>query len=213
MGITASERQFVVIGQRGTGSVAVEATLTLAGAPYRLQETRQAQFATHNPMAQVPVLVTPGGETITESAAILMWLAETYPQANLAPLPGDPERAQFLRWMAFVSASIYAHYWVRDDPSRVTVDKAAQAEVKAALNARIAANWRVMEANINPGRYLLGDALTVLDLYVTVVSRWTPRRKLHRDIAPRLGEIVRRVESDPRLALLWAQRFSLEAED
>jgi GST-like protein len=50
----------------------------------------------------------------------------------------------------------------------------------------------------------------VLDLYVTVVSRWTISRKaLHGAIAPRLGAVVRRVEGDPRLASLWASRFPL----
>lgn len=212
MGIKGSDGQFVVIGQKGTGSIAVEAALTLLGAPYRLEEIRHAQFHEHNPMVQVPVLVTPAGERVTESAAILIWLAEAHPEARLAPVVGDPKRAQFLRWMAFVSASIYAHYWVRDDPSRVTADGAAQAEVKAALEARIADNWGVMEASLTPGRYLLGDDLSVLDLYAMVVSRWTDRKRLHETIAPRIGEVVRRVEADPRLAALLAERFPFEAE-
>lgn len=209
MGIKASDGQFVVIGQKGTGSIAIEAALTLLGAPYRLEEIRHAEFHKHNPMVQVPVLVTPQGERITESAAILMWLAEAYPQARLAPAPGEDDRAQFLRWMAFVASAIYSLYWVRDDPSRVVADKAAQAEVKAALNARIANNWGVMEAGLAPKTYLLGDEITVLDLYVTVVSRWTPRKALHEAIAPRIGEVVRRVETDPRLAGLFAERFPL----
>jgi GST-like protein len=111
--------------------------------------------------------------------------------------------------MAFVSAAIYALYWVRDDPSRVVDDAAAQKAVKTHLEARIAACWGVMEAGLDPGEFLLGDTLTVLDLYVTVVSRWTPRKALHETVAPRLGAVVRRVETDPRLADLWATRFPL----
>ncbi|HEY1879294.1 MAG TPA: glutathione S-transferase family protein [Caulobacteraceae bacterium] len=212
MGIKPDSGQFVVIGQKGTGSVAIEATLTLLGAPYRLEEVRHAQFHEHNPMVQVPVLVTPQGERITESAAILLWLAEAHPQARLAPAPGDPGRAQFLRWMAFVASAIYALYWVRDDPSRVVADKAAQAEVKAALGARIADNWGVMEAGLTPQTYLLGDEISGLDVYVTVVSRWTARKRLHETIAPRIGEVVRRVEADPRLAELFADRFPLRTD-
>jgi GST-like protein len=212
MGIKGADNQFVVIGQAGTGSIAVEATLALIGVPYQLEEVRHAQFHEHNPMVQVPVLVTPQGERITESAAILIWLAEAFPEARLAPAAGDPGRAQFLRWMAFVASSIYAHYWVRDDPTRVTADPAAQAEVKQALNQRIADNWGVMEAGLTPGRYLLGEAITVLDIYVTVVSRWTNRKRLHETNAPKIGEVVRQVEADPRLAALLAERFPLRAE-
>jgi GST-like protein len=64
-----------------------------------------------------------------------------------------------------------------------------------------------MEAQVNPGRYLLGDDLGVLDLYVTVISRWAPRRRRFYDLAPRMGEVVRRVDADPRLADLWSRRF------
>ena len=66
-----------------------------------------------------------------------------------------------------------------------------------------------MEREISPGSWLLGDELTVLDIYVTVVSRWTPRAALHENIAPGVGEVVRRVESHPRLAALLAERFPL----
>src|SRR5579859_13700 len=203
---------YVVYGEQGTGSVAVEAVLTLLGADYRVENVPEAQLGSiPNPLAQVPALLAPSGELMTDSAAILIWLADAHPAAGLAPAADSPLRAAFLRWMAFVSSAIYAHYWARDVPSRLVKDAAAQAEVKASLEARIAHGWGVMEAGITPGRYLLGDALTVLDIYVTVISRWTPRRALHERIAPRLGEIVRRVETDPRLASLWAERFPLRA--
>ena len=64
-----------------------------------------------------------------------------------------------------------------------------------------------MEGQIAPGRYLLGDELSVLDLYVAVVSRFNPRRKRFYEAAPRMGEVVRRVDEDPRLTALWAERM------
>jgi GST-like protein len=200
----------VVYGNRGTGSVAVEAALTLAGVDYRVENVTEERLGSiPNPLAQVPALQLPSGELITESLAILIWLADAHPVARLSPATASPLRPAFLRWMAFVSSAIYAHYWARDFPVRLVQDAGAQAEVKASLNARIAHGWGVMEAGLAPGRFLLGDEITVLDLYVTVVSRWTPRQALHERIAPRIGEVVRRVEADPRLSALWAERFPL----
>ncbi len=69
----------------------------------------------------------------------------------------------------------------------------------------------MMEAQVSPGRYILGDQLSVLDLYVTVVSRFRPRRQRFYDVAPRMGEVVRRVDADPRLAGLWAERYPFAA--
>lgn len=207
--------EYVVHGAAGTGSVAVEAALTLIGAPYSVQKPvgKTPPFGGRfTPVGQVPGLVTPEGELITESAAILIWLAETHPQARLAPAAGDPKRAAFLRWMAFVSANIYAHYWARDFPVRVVESKVGQKQVKERLEARIAACWGVMEADLAPaGPYLLGEDLTVLDIYVTVVGRWTPRKALHETIAPKIGAVIRRIESEARLTELWARRFPLRS--
>lgn len=189
--------------------------MTLIGLPYKIVEAptwegeaEQAKVAGVNPLKQIPALVTPGGETITESAAILLWLADRHPEARLAPAPDSPLRGQFLRWMVFVPAAIYSLFWVRDDPSRLGgPDPEVQARIKAATAERILDCWGMMERQVAPGRYLLGDELTVLDLYVAVVSRWGPRRVRFYEVAPRMAQVVRRVDADPRLATFWEKRF------
>ena len=204
---------FIVHGGVGTGAVAVEAALTLMDAPYTVEDVRLGdrdaaeRFAAVNPMRQVPALVLPSGELLTESAAILTWLAESRPDTGLSPPPGSPRRHAFLRWMAFVSSAVYALFWIRDDPTRLAVDPAHQALMRTRIDERLAACWASMERQITPGSYLLGEELSVLDLYVTVISRWEPHRKLFYRAAPRMGEVVRRVDVDPRLADLWARRF------
>ena len=189
--------------------------MTLIGLPYEIVEAptwegeaEQAKVAGVNPLKQIPALVTPDGETITESAAILLWLADRHPAARLAPAPDSPLRGQFLRWMVFVPAAIYSLFWVRDDPSRLGgPDPEVQARIKAATAERILDCWAMMERQVSPGRYLLGDELTVLDLYVAVVSRWGPRRVRFYEVAPRMAEVVKRVDADPRLATFWQKRF------
>lgn len=208
----ASYRIFSALG---SGGVPVEAAMSLIGLPYEIVEAptwegeaEQAKVAVVNPLKQIPALVTPEGETITESAAILIWLADKFPEAQLGPRIDDPRRAQFLRWMTFIPASIYSLFWVRDEPSRLGgPDPEVQARIKAATAERILDCWRMMESQLTPGRYLLGDELTVLDLYVTVVSRWGPRRVRFYEAAPRMAEVVRRVDADPLLAGFWAERF------
>ena len=211
------DKPYVVYGAKGSGSVPVEATLLLLGLPYEVVEARawegeaeQAKVATINPMRQVPALVLPSGQVMTESAAILMQLAEQHPQARLAPPVGDPRRADWLRWMSFIPASIYSLYWIRDDPMRLAADKAAAEVIQARTVERIAECWRLMDGQVEPGRYLLGEELGVLDLYVAVVSRWTPRRERFYQEAPKMAEVVRRVDAEPRLQALWAERFPFE---
>ena len=211
------DKPYVVYGAKGAGSVPVEAALTLLGVTYQVVEAaawegqaERAKVAKVNPMLQIPALVLPSGEVMTESAAILMWLAEQHPQARLAPPVGDPLRAAYLRWMLFLPASIYSLYWIRDEPMRLAADEPAAEVIKARTAERIAECWRIMDSQISPGRYLLGDELGVLDLYVTVMSRWTPRRERFYREAPKMAEVVRRVDAEPRLQAFWAERFPLE---
>jgi GST-like protein len=211
------DKPFVVYGAKGSGSIPVEATLTLLGLPFEVVEAatwkgddQRAKVEAVNPMRQVPALVLPSGQILTESAAILMWLAERHPEARLAPGPDDPRRAEYLRWMVYVPAAIYAMFWVRDVPTRLAADEAGAELIKTRTAERIAECWRMMDAQIRPGRYLLGDEISVLDLYVAVVSRWSPRRPRFYQEAPKMAEVVRRVDAEPRLAEFWAQRFPFE---
>ena len=208
------DKPLILYGGRGTGSVAVEAALTLLDLAYDVIEQpalasarRDQRAAAVNPLRQVPALILADGEILTESAAIQIWLADRYPEGRLAPGPLAPARAAFLRWMAFVSAQIYALFWIRDDPARLADSETHQALVLARTAERISHCWRTMDAQISPGTYLLGDELSVLDLYVAVISRWGPGRRRFYAAAPKMAEVVRRVDAAPRLGALWAERF------
>jgi GST-like protein len=205
---------FTIYGAKGSGSVAVEAVLQLLGVPYdlvdapaELSEAFDEAVGAINPMKQVPALVLPSGEVMTESAAMMIALADLHPQARMAPAPTDPKRAQFLRWMVYIPAAIYSIYWVRDVPSRLAATPEAEEVIKQRTAERIAECWRIMDEQVNPGRFILGDDLSVLDIYVAVVSRWTPKRRRFYEVAPRMSEVVRRVDAEPRLAALWGERF------
>lgn len=206
-----------IFGAAGSGSVPIEATLTLLGIPYEMieavtweDEAARELVATVNPLRQVPALVLESGEVITESAAILIYLADLYPQARLAPPPGDPKRAQYLRWMTYVSAAIYGLVWIFDDPTRIVASKEHALPVIDRISDRRADCWRMMDEQIVPGRYILGDELSVLDLYVAVISRFAPRRARFYQSAPKMAAIVRRVDADPRLNEFWAKRFPFD---
>lgn len=220
---SAREDRYTLYGAPGSGATPIHAALTLIGAqvetidiaPWEGDAERE-RVAGVNPMRQVPALVLPSGEVMTESAAILIWLGDRYPEAQLCPAPDDPLRARYLRWMVYLPAAIYLMFWVRDEPSRLVPDPAAQAAMLERTAERIAHCWQLMDSQIDePAPYLLGEKISMLDLYVTVVSRWTPRRRRFYRVAPRMTQVVRRVDADPRLAEFWAARFpfSMDAQE
>lgn len=96
----------------GSGGFVVEAALAMADAPFRQidvpkKDPPDPAFLAVSPLNQVPALTLPDGCSLTESAAICILLAERHPQAGLSPEAGSPGRADFLRWMAFMSSVLY----------------------------------------------------------------------------------------------------------
>ncbi|HYE51375.1 MAG TPA: glutathione S-transferase family protein [Azospirillaceae bacterium] len=204
---------YELIGAQGAGSAVVEAMLELSGAPYRVTEAAPWDEGPHlerlralNPLMQVPALVLPDGAVMTESGAMLLLLADRFPAAGLVPGAGDPRRPAFLRWLFFINASLYPTFSFGDVPARWALDQASQDELRRRTDAAREEMWRQVEAAAQ-APYLLGGAMTVLDLYVAVMNRWRPRRDWFARECPRLDAIARRVEADPRLAPLFERHF------
>jgi GST-like protein len=209
--------KLIVYGAQASGSIAVEAALTLLDIPYDLIEgatwadaSARDRVAGTNPMRQIPTLIYPTGEIMTESAAILIDLADRHPKSKLAPTIDDQKRRQFLRWMLYVSSAIYSLHWIKPDVARIGAPATARDSVVDAVHDRIAFCWQNMDAQLTPGTYLLGEDLTVLDLYVTVVSRFGPWRERFYEAAPKMTPVVLRVDTDPRLTAFWAKRFPFD---
>ena len=104
------------------------------------------------------------------------------------------------------------HSRIKPDVRRVGANSSQREAVVDAVHERIAFCWKHMDTELEPKRYLLGDQLTVLDLYVTVVSRFGPWRMKFYEVAPKMTPVVKRVDAEPRLAEFWARRFPFDED-
>lgn len=207
---------YTLYGKAGFGSVCVEAALELVGAAYEFVEldplgeaAEQRRLRTINPAGQVPTLIMPDDSIMTESAAILIWLGDRYPEAGLAPAIDAPERAEYLRWMLFLSASIYSTFSISDGPERFHPDPATHPTLLDGANQRRADMWVLMNDAFDgaPGPFLLGETMSLLDVYVAMMSRWDPGRADFVDQCPALLPAVEATEADPVVAAVWARNF------
>ena len=108
----------------------------------------------------VPVLVLENGERLTESAAVLQYIADLKPQAGLAPAFGDPDRYRLQEWLSFIGAEIhkaflFPTFWYKDDASL------------AKPRARIAQTLSMPAAHLTDREFLVGDSFTVADAHLT----------------------------------------------
>lgn len=187
----------------GGGSQIVEAALMRCGADVRYvdltweEDWDKSALAAVNPLLQIPTLVLPDGEVMTESAAMLLHLADAFPQANLMPPPGDPTRPRFLRWLVFLVAAVYPSFTYGDVPPRfVEGDEAAGAKLRRATDAhRERLYLQVEDAARAP--FFLGENLSAVDYYVWMMCQWRPRRAWFDSHAPRMAAIADRVAALP----------------
>ncbi|HEX6093784.1 MAG TPA: glutathione S-transferase, partial [Dongiaceae bacterium] len=154
---------YTLYGKAGWGSVIVEAQLELAGLPYRIEEVDPLEsaadrdrLAKFNPRAQLPTLILPDGQVMTESAAITLHIGDRAPKADLVPPVGDKTRDPFLRWLVFIIANIYPMFTVGDDTSRFVADSIAQKELRVSTENYKSRAWQIVESSIKPKPWFLG---------------------------------------------------------
>ncbi|WP_046864011.1 glutathione S-transferase family protein [Microvirga massiliensis] len=205
--------EYVLYGVPGWGSVLAEAMLTWCGASFRIEDVEgfdkpgraRDRLLAINPIAQVPTLILPDGTVMTESAAIALHLAETYPDAELAPPPGSPERPAYLRRLVWLVANVYPTFTYGDYPERWTL---ADAEgLRTATHEYRKRLWRELETDIGGGPWALGERFSALDIYVGAMSRWRPGRAWFEDNCSKLTGIARRADELPKLIPVWKRNF------
>jgi GST-like protein len=193
----------------GWGSAIVEAALTLSDLPFAIESVdmkggpgARRELLRVNPLGEIPTLILPDGTIMTESAAIILHLADLAPNAGLVPLEPSARRTVFLRWLIFIVAAIYPTFTYGDDPSRWVKDETGQGELNASTDAARERHWAQFEAAIHPNPWILGG-FSAVDIYVTVMAHWRPRREWFEAHTPKLDAIARAGLALPKLKNVW----------
>ncbi|MCP5149715.1 MAG: glutathione S-transferase family protein [Ectothiorhodospiraceae bacterium] len=201
---------YLLYGCRRSGSLAVELALAEIGAPHTVHDVdleaeaqRSADYAAVNPRRKVPALVTPAGETLTESAAILLTLDERHPEAALLPARGSAERAQALRALLLVATEIYPLVEINDYPERFSPRPEDAPAVRERAREHWRERWLLVEAMIRGEPFLLPGGFCVVDAYIAVVSRWAQQDAWRRRYLPRVERLTAAVAARPRCAPIW----------
>ncbi|MBL8699351.1 MAG: glutathione S-transferase [Alphaproteobacteria bacterium] len=165
--------------RENTGAFAVDVALSLAKAPAtrihvdtKSGENRTPRFLALNPLGQVPTLELPDGTVMTESAAMLLLVAERFPAAALAPTPADPARGQFLRLLLLLAVPVYETELHVSYPARYTADAAGADGVLRAARARQDQLFALLAAELGDKPFLLGDRAGIIDAYFAMLAKW-----------------------------------------
>ncbi len=180
------------------------------GATYRVQlvnldkgEHKQSTFLAINPMGKLPALVH-RGTVITETGAIIAYLADEFPAAGLAPPIGERTRGAYLRWMFFAAACV--------DSSMIDrmLERPAPERAGALGYGRYEHVLDVLEQALSPGPYLLGPSFSAADLYVGAQLGFGLMTKT-LEPRPAFQALLARVSARPAYARAIAQGEALMA--
>ena len=198
----------------GAASMMIHVALLEAGAPHELilvdidkGQQKQPEYLKLNPDGVVPALVV-DGQPWRECAALLLMLAERHPESGLWPA----QREQQLRWREWLLAmnqNLHAtlRFWFY--PQELGHAEHPP-EVSAALQNKIAAFLDKAEAHLNQhGPYLLGEQFSGIDLYLTMLMRWTRNMPRPATNWSALNQYVQRITSRPS----WKKMMEIEAVD
>jgi glutathione S-transferase len=191
-----------------TGAFAPDVVMSLAGAPfervavdYDSGEQRGEAFRRLNPMGQIPFLVLPDGQGISESAAMVLHLVDAFPEAGLAPAPGTPDRAVFDRWLLFMAVNVYTadlRYYYAE---RYTTEPGGAEAVKAAAVRDLDRQFDILAAALETSGcpFLLGSDYGAADLYLLMLVDWyAPARRL-----PALQKLCELLLSAPEVKAVY----------
>jgi GST-like protein len=204
---------YIVFGDRRSGAFAVEAALAEAGVNYEFHpvsleknEQKSPEFLALNPSGKMPALKLPSGEIVTESAAILLTIADRFPQAGLIPPHATFARAEAYRWIAFMASEIYPMVEIVDYPERFAPAGTKADALKARAIARIRERMLLVEAAIAEP-WLLAHEFSAADIYAAMFSRWSIGREWRDKHLPKLNALVENLAARPRIAPVWQKHF------
>jgi len=199
-----------------TCALASHIALKDAGADYRLKrvdfasaQQRSPDYLALNPKGRVPALVTPAG-TLTETPAILAYIAQTWPQAELAPV--DPFGfAKVQEFNSYLCSTLHVAHAHRMRGSRWADDPAAIEAMKRKVPQSVSACYDYVESQIG-GLWAVGGAYSIADAYLFTVAQWLELDGVDPARYPKVMAHRARMAALPNVAAAIAEEFATSAE-
>lgn len=186
-------------------SVASHFVLEEAGADYELVrvdlangEQTKPEFLAVNPKGRVPALQTEHG-ILTETPAIIVYIAQVHPAANLVPFDDAIQFARMQSFNAYLSSTVHVAHAHKMRGTRWADDPAAIAEMTRKVPQTMAACFELIERDYLTGPWVLGERYSVADPYLYTMSTWLAADGVDVARFPRVQDFMRRMAARPAI--------------
>jgi glutathione S-transferase len=197
----------------GTCALASHIALAEAGADYAIEKvdfkTNQQNSPAYldiNPKGRVPSLVTERG-ILTETPAMLAFIAQSFPQAKLAPLDDVFAFAQTQAFNSYLCSTVHVAHAHRMRGARWATEETSFADMKRKVPQTVGACFALIERSMLKGPWVSGEAYSICDPYLFTIAQWLEGDGVDLSALPRVIDHRTRMAERPavRRALAEAQ--------
>lgn len=150
------------------------------------QEQRSAAFLAINPKGRVPVLVAEEG-VLSETPAILAYIAQRFPSARLAPLDDAWQFAQAQSFNSYLCSTVHVAHAHRYRGYRWSDDEAAIASMHRKVPQTMRACFEQIENDFFKGPFVLGDNYSICDMYLFTITQWLEGDEVDVNLFPKVA--------------------------
>ena len=168
---------------------------------------RSADYLRINPKGRVPSLVTPRG-TLTETPAILAFIAQSVPGAALAPIDDAFGFARVQEFNAYLCSTVHVAHAHRMRGERWADDPSAIAAMRRKVPQTVTACFDLIERSMFAGPWVMGDAYTICDPYLFTLAQWWEADGVNSTGLPKLRDHVHRMRQRPAVARALAAELA-----
>ena len=196
----------------GTCALATYITLEEAGADYaaerlsfKTNQQNRPEYLAINPKGRVPALVTDRG-VLTETPAMLAYLAQTFPKAKLAPLDDPFDFAQVQSFNSYLCSTVHINHAHKMRGARWASEESSFADMKAMIPKTMGACFNLIERDMLKGPWVMGENYSVGDAYLYTLTLWLDGDGVDIATLPKVKAHRAAMESRPAVQKVLAEQ-------
>lgn len=197
-----------------TCALASHIALEDAGATYSLKrihfsksEQQSANYLKINPKGRVPAVVTPRG-VLTETPAILAFIAQSFPAAALAPCQDPFAFAELQSFNSYLCATVHVAHAHRMRGHRWASEASSFADMQRKVPQSVGACFDLIETQMLKGPWVMGDSYTIADPYLFTLAQWLEADGIDPGRFPRVNEHRMRMGERPSVKKALAEELA-----
>ena len=171
---------------------------------FKSNRQNSPEYLAVNPKGRVPAMVTDRG-ILTETPAMLAFIAQSFPQANLAPLDDPYTFAQVQAFNSYLCSTVHVAHAHKGRGYRWASEESSFADMKRKVPETVGASFALIEHGMLKGPWVMGEAYTICDPYLFTLATWLEGDNVDLATLPKVMDHRKRMSDRPAVQKVLAE--------